>query len=83
MRGKVISSASVLFLVLSTILSLPAIYSGIGIAKADSVIATIPVGGDGIAFDSANGNLYVTNYFSDTVSVVSGQTNTVIKCYQK
>ena len=44
MRRKVISSASLLSVVLSTILSLSAIYSGIGIAKADSVIATIPVG---------------------------------------
>ena len=32
----------------------------------------------GIAFDSANGNLYVANYFDNTVSVISGQTNTVI-----
>jgi hypothetical protein len=41
----VISSATVLSIVSSTILSLSAIYSGVGIAKADSVIATIPVGG--------------------------------------
>ena len=32
----------------------------------------------GIAFDSANGNLYVTNFSDNTVSVISGQTNTVI-----
>jgi hypothetical protein len=58
MRRRVISSASLLSLVLSMMLSLSAIYSGIGIAKADSVIATIPVGIGplAIAFDSANGN---------------------------
>jgi YVTN family beta-propeller protein len=75
-----ISSASLLSVVLSTILSLSAIYSGIGIAKADSVIATITVGRFplGIAFDSANGNLYVANDFDNTVSVISGQTNTIV-----
>jgi hypothetical protein len=41
MRRKVISSATLLSVLLSTILSLSAISSGIGIAKADSVIATI------------------------------------------
>jgi DNA-binding beta-propeller fold protein YncE len=64
MRRKVISSASLLSIVLSTILTLSAIYSSIGTAKADSVIATIPVGEGflrGIAFDSANGDLYVPN----------------------
>src|SRR5690242_10513859 len=49
-------------------------------ARADSVIATIPVGAhpNSIAFDSANGNLYVTNYLSSTVSVINGATNTVV-----
>ena len=80
MRRKVISSAGVLSVVLSTILSLSAIYSGIGIAKADSVTATRPVGRVPLylAFDSANGNLYVPNHEGNTVSVISGQTNTVI-----
>jgi hypothetical protein len=60
MRRKAISSASLLSLVLSMILSLSAISSGIGIAKADSVIATIPLSTSvafpfGVAFDSANG----------------------------
>ena len=36
------------------------------------------IGPSGIAFDSANGNLYVTNSNTDTVSVISGQTNSVI-----
>ena len=80
MRRSVISSATLLSLVLGTILSLSAIYSGVGIAKADSVIATIPVGTApiGVAFDSVNGNLYVVNDGDNTVSVISGQTNTVI-----
>jgi YVTN family beta-propeller protein len=85
MRRKVTSSATLLSVVLSTILTLSAIYSGIGIAKADSVIATIPLGNgeeanvpEGIAFDSANGNLYVTNSRGDDVSVISGSTNTVV-----
>jgi YVTN family beta-propeller protein len=33
---------------------------------------------DGIAFDSANGNMYTANSGSNTVSVISGSTNTVI-----
>jgi YVTN family beta-propeller protein len=51
-----------------------------GIAKADSVISTIPVGThpQGIAFDSANGNVYVANAFSNSISVISGSTNQVI-----
>jgi DNA-binding beta-propeller fold protein YncE len=32
----------------------------------------------GIAFDSANGDLYVTNVCNSAVSVISGQTNTII-----
>ena len=80
MRRKGISSARVLSLVLGTMLSLSAICSGIGIAKADSVIATIAVGSRpfNIAYDSSNGNLYVGNYNDGTISVISGQTNTVI-----
>jgi YVTN family beta-propeller protein len=31
-----------------------------------------------IAFDSANGNIYVTNWGSNNVSVISGTTNTVV-----
>lgn len=31
-----------------------------------------------IAFDSSNGNLYVTNQGDNTVSVISGRTNTII-----
>jgi YVTN family beta-propeller protein len=70
----------VLSVVLSIILSLSAICSGTGTAKADSVIATIPVGSSlfAIAFDSDNGNLYVTSQNDGTVSVISGQTNQVL-----
>jgi YVTN family beta-propeller protein len=80
MRTKIISSASLLSLVLGTILSLSAMYSGVGIAKGDSVIATIAVGSRpfNIAYDSSNGNLYVGNYNDGTISIISGQTNTVI-----
>src|SRR5437773_2529955 len=87
MRRNLISSSSsfsltsLLSIVLSTIfVSLSAIQSGIGIAQADSLIATIPVGAypQGIAYDSANGDLYVTNAGDNTVSVISGQTNTVV-----
>ena len=75
-----VSIPILLSIVLSAMLGLSAIYSGIGLARADSVIATIPVGGGpyGLAFDSANGNLYVDNRVGDAVSVISGQTNTVI-----
>ena len=68
MRRKRISSSTVIILLslfLGTLLGLSALYfvSGIDVAHADSVIATIPVrsnGPLGIAFDAANGNLYVT-----------------------
>jgi len=32
----------------------------------------------GIAYDSSNGYIYVANFFSSTVSVINGATNTVI-----
>jgi len=43
-------------------------------------VSLIPVGKEpaGIAFDSANGTLYVINSGDNTVSVISGQTNKVI-----
>ena len=61
----------------SVILLLPAA----NVALADSVVATVPVGGTGptqLTFDPANGNIYVSNFDSGTVSVISGFTNTVI-----
>jgi hypothetical protein len=45
MVRKEISSVSLLFLILGSMLSLSAIYSGVGVAMADSVIATIPLRG--------------------------------------
>jgi len=49
--------------------------------QTNTVIGSpIPVGDhpSGIAFNSDNGDMYVTNHNSDTVSVIDGQTNTVI-----
>src|SRR5437773_63706 len=41
-----------------------------------TVVATIPVGGNpaGVAYNSGNGYVYVTNPFSDIVSVINGTT---------
>ena len=52
----------------------------VGIAEADSVTSTIPVGNGpmGMAYDFKNGNIYVTNFLSNTVSVIDGNTNDVI-----
>ena len=51
-------------------------------AKNNTVVGSpIPEAGgapESIAFDSANGNLYVANRGDSIVSVISGQTNTVI-----
>ena len=45
-----------------------------------TVIANISVGlgPTGVAYDSSNGYVYVTNYYSNNVSVINGATNTVI-----
>ncbi|MFL6461542.1 MAG: YncE family protein [Nitrososphaeraceae archaeon] len=55
-------------------------FSLLGTAKADSVIGTIPAGKGpmGIDYDSANGNMYVANFYSNTVSVIDDNTNKVI-----
>ncbi|PWU79028.1 MAG: hypothetical protein DLM72_19475 [Candidatus Nitrosopolaris wilkensis] len=84
MRRK--TTASFLSIILGMILSLSTISSGIGVAKADSVIATIPLSPPHtdfafpfrVAFDSANGDVYVTDFASRTVSVIDGSTNKVI-----
>lgn len=54
--------------------------SSIDPSNAGSVIATIPVDRPvPIAFDSSNGDLYVATYCCEQiVSIISGQTNTVI-----
>ncbi len=48
-------------------------------AWADSVITTIPVGNYpiGVAYDSHDGRVYVTNYVSRSISVIDTSTNTV------
>lgn len=49
-------------------------------ARADSVVATVPVGSipAGVVFDSANNEIYVANNNDSVISVISGSTNTVI-----
>jgi YVTN family beta-propeller protein len=46
----------------------------------NTVVATIPVGESpyNIAYDSAKGELFVTNSYDSTVSVISDNTNTVV-----
>ena len=48
--------------------------------SADSPLASVSVGGGpyGIAFDSTNGDIYVTDLGTSTVSVISGSTNAVV-----
>ena len=48
--------------------------------ETGSVVATVPVGAFpyGAAYDSGNGDVYVSNYLSNDVSVISGTTNTVV-----
>src|SRR6267378_308778 len=48
-------------------------------AAAPMVTATIPVGGesDAVAANPLTGSVYVTNQLDNTVSVISGRTNTV------
>jgi YVTN family beta-propeller protein len=55
-------------------------FSLLGSAKADSMVDAIRVGNGpmGIDYDSDNGNMYVANFYSNTVSVIDGNTNNVI-----
>jgi len=48
--------------------------------QTNTVVETIlvPGGPQGITFDSTNGDLYVTDYNINTVSIISGETNTLI-----
>ncbi|HEV2193470.1 MAG TPA: fibronectin type III domain-containing protein [Nitrosopumilaceae archaeon] len=48
------------------------------IAHADSLVATIPVGSKPYTNAYGNGNIYVTNYFGNSVSRINGATNTVV-----
>jgi YVTN family beta-propeller protein len=49
-------------------------------ARADFSFASIPVGDDavGIAYNSANEDLYITNKADNTVSVIDGATNAIV-----
>jgi YVTN family beta-propeller protein len=72
-----------LFIFLAAVLLQSVIFLGLGKAKAicvNTVIATIPVGAfpSLVAFDLRNGDLYVSNHESNTVSVINGATNKVI-----
>jgi YVTN family beta-propeller protein len=77
-----VRSLSLLLIVLGLVLVLSGIFvAGLtDTAKADSVISTIPVGThpQGLAFDPANGEIYVANANSNTISVISSSTNQVI-----
>jgi len=59
-----------------------ALISGISLplAHGQLVLATVSVGENpvGIAYDSAAGEVFVANYFQNTVSVISDSTNTVV-----
>ncbi|TAN19863.1 MAG: YncE family protein [Actinomycetota bacterium] len=47
---------------------------------SNTVTTTVPVGNNpfGVAYDSANNDIYVANEYSSDVSVIDGSTNTVI-----
>jgi YVTN family beta-propeller protein len=88
-RSKRLSRLVVFFFIVCTIvlIGIPlytSISSLVRKAWADSVIATIPVGDapTGIAFNANNSNMYVAhregNFGSGIVSVIDGQTNTVV-----
>src|SRR5947208_2986242 len=49
-------------------------------ARAEIVVATVPVGSvpEGVAYDSARGEVFVTNLVDGTVSVISDSTNAVV-----
>src|SRR2546426_372409 len=81
LKKRAFSQALFLFLAVALLQSV--IFSGIGVAKAicaNTLIATISVGAfpQLLAFDLRNGDLYVPNTLSNTVSVINGATNTVI-----
>jgi YVTN family beta-propeller protein len=74
-----VSITSILLIILSSSLSSSFDYGFFKAAQAHSV--TIPVRGTipyGIAYNSANNNMYVANFGSSTVSVISGSTDSVI-----
>jgi YVTN family beta-propeller protein len=54
--------------------------SAVNVAHAVGVVGTITVGSEpwGVAYDSGKGEIFVVNYGSTTVSVISDSTNTVV-----
>src|SRR5947199_1705221 len=50
------------------------------LARAETVVATVPVGSvpEGVAYDSAKGEVFVTNLVDGTVSVISDSTNAIV-----
>ncbi len=60
-------------------LAAPTAAAGSPVARAPAVTGTITVGSDpyGVAVNPVTGTIYVTNTGSDSVSVISGRTNTV------
>src|SRR6266850_2514012 len=54
--------------------------SAANVAHADGATATVPVGPSpfALAFDPVNGDVYVANFNSRTVSVISGSSNAVV-----
>jgi YVTN family beta-propeller protein len=77
LRISLLASAIIIALAFSL---LSASFPLVGIAKADSLTSTIRVGNGpmGITYDFKNGNMYVANFLSNTVSVIDGNTNNVI-----
>ena len=67
--------------ILGLILTAIFVFSAISSVDAIGVTNTISVGStpEGIAYDSAKGELFVANYGGTTVSVISDSTNAVIK----
>ncbi len=51
----------------------------------NSIVATVNVGSEpyGVAYDSAKGELFVTNYDDNTVSVISDSTNTMYRYHRR
>jgi len=54
--------------------------SNVSLSHADSLLTAIPVGNNpfGIAYDSANGEIYVANYAGNSVSAINEATNSLI-----
>ena len=73
MKGKV---SKLLVLIIHWIFVL----STVNMVNALGVTATIPVGNSsiGIAYDSAKGEIFVTNGEDNTTSIISDNTNTVV-----